>query len=104
VKEDINFVSSRPLVTLKVAKQSIARCSLTLLAIQAPFISKHCGICGRQYLNETRLDAVLAQNPTPDFSNEPHGSASQLQQRSSLAILLLKACSSCIYCGGKYTK
>ncbi|KAF9634463.1 Short-chain dehydrogenase/reductase SDR [Lasiodiplodia theobromae] len=28
------------------------RCSLTFLAIQAPGISKLCGICGKRYLNE----------------------------------------------------
>ncbi|KAH7058765.1 transcription factor IIIC subunit delta N-term-domain-containing protein [Macrophomina phaseolina] len=31
------------------------RCSLTFLAIQAPGISKLCGICGKRYLNEEYL-------------------------------------------------
>src|ERR1700753_1866748 len=103
VKKDTSFVSSRSPVPLNVAEQKIARCSLTLLTIQAPFISKHCGICGRQYLNETQLE-VSAQHITSSSSNEPHESVPQLQQHSSLAILLLTASSSCIYCGGKYTK
>lgn len=33
----------------------VVRCSLTFLAIQAPGISKLCGICGKRYLNEEYL-------------------------------------------------
>ena len=35
-----------------VANIFVDRCSLSLLAIQEPYISKFCEVCGREYLNE----------------------------------------------------
>ncbi|KAL1646365.1 hypothetical protein SLS58_003325 [Diplodia intermedia] len=42
----VNLGSSR------LMRVPAVRCSLTFLAIQAPGISKLCGICGKRYLNE----------------------------------------------------
>src|ERR1700742_4966500 len=104
VKQDTNFVSYLLAVSLQTAKYHIARCSLTLLAIQAPLVSKHCGICGKQYLNEAKLDILWSPNAAPDSENEPNSSIMEPQESLSLAKLLLTACKSCIYCGGKFTK
>ncbi|KAL0254995.1 hypothetical protein SLS55_009519 [Diplodia seriata] len=38
--------------SLRLMRVPAVRCSLTFLAIQAPGISKLCGICGKRYLNE----------------------------------------------------
>ncbi|KAF2147533.1 uncharacterized protein K452DRAFT_217535 [Aplosporella prunicola CBS 121167] len=38
-----------------VQGHQFVRCALTFLAIQAPGISKFCGVCGRQYLDEQHI-------------------------------------------------
>lgn len=70
----------------------LARCTLTFLAIQAPGISKVCGICGKQYLTENYL---LKEDTFDDCSSESSESPTLLQ-------LLLTAFDKCIYCGGKF--
>ncbi|KAI9808431.1 MAG: hypothetical protein M1827_007250 [Pycnora praestabilis] len=40
------------------------RCGVTFLAIQAPGISKYCGICGRQFLHEKILPDIDEHKPT----------------------------------------
>ncbi len=70
----------------------LARCTLTFLAIQAPGISKVCGICGKQYLTENYL---LKEDILDDCNSESSESPTLLQ-------LLLTAFDKCIYCGGKF--
>lgn len=70
----------------------LARCTLTFLTIQAPGISKVCGICGKQYLTENYL---LKE----DISDRNDLVASE---SSSLLWLLLTAFDKCIYCAGKF--
>ncbi|KXT18779.1 hypothetical protein AC579_8249 [Pseudocercospora musae] len=38
------------------------RCALTLLSIQEPGSTKHCGICGLQYLDETKSLSLQPEN------------------------------------------
>lgn len=57
------------------------RCSLSLLSIQEPGISKHCALCERQFLDSSKLG--------------PHDS-------QSLFGRLFDAFDTCPYCGGKY--
>lgn len=107
------------------ANFSRVRCGLTLFAIQAPSISKFCGLCGRQYLKEdvllttddTEVSSVPIERDTSNSANEDvdmqdatdannlHVQAStstELVRPGSLLQLLFTACTACIYCGGKF--
>ena len=104
-----------------------SRCALTFLAIQEPGISKHCGVCGVQYLNEWKLpglgrlsvDAgvemadIVTQNanaqadeaselPDDEWVQVSHTKTPAIEPISSLARLLFAAFDHCIYCGGKF--
>jgi len=58
-----------------------SRCSLSLLSIQEPGISKQCAMCERQFLDISKL--------------EP-------QDSQSLSVRLFDALDTCPYCSGKY--
>ena len=58
-----------------------SRCSLSLLSIQEPGISKYCGRCGRQFLNISKLGP---------------------QDGQSLLGRVFDAFDTCPYCDGKY--
>jgi hypothetical protein len=73
----------------------LARCTLTFLAIQAPGISKVCGICGKQYLTENYL---LKE----DILDNGDLVAEEAFESPSLLQLLLTAFDKCIYCAGKF--
>ncbi|OCL10748.1 hypothetical protein AOQ84DRAFT_288628 [Glonium stellatum] len=107
-----------------------ARCGLSFLAIQAPGISKSCGICRKQFLKDefiaeeddielngaasaigtndtSTLDAsgstVTADTTTEGPSLVKQGeSANGHYAPMTLARLLFSACDVCIYCGGKF--
>jgi hypothetical protein len=78
----------------------IVRCGLTLIAIQAPGISKPCGLCNRRYLTEQYLAGIdrkhnnLTIPSTPDDPIEVNS--------ISLVQLLLHVLDMCIHCGGKF--
>ncbi|KAF1350322.1 hypothetical protein EJ07DRAFT_139398 [Lizonia empirigonia] len=65
------------------------RCGISLLAIQAPGITKYCGICSTPFLNE---EFVRAQERQVDMAEPP----------VTLSRVLFQACDVCIYCGGKF--
>lgn len=65
------------------------RCGLSLLAIQAPGITKYCGICSTPFLSE---EFAQAQEAQAEVSKPP----------VTLARVLFQACDVCIYCGGKF--
>ncbi|KAF3050970.1 hypothetical protein E8E11_010543 [Didymella keratinophila] len=65
------------------------RCGISLLAIQAPGITKYCGICSTPYLNE---EFVRAQE-VREVETEP---------AYTIARMLFQACDVCIFCGGKF--
>jgi hypothetical protein len=65
------------------------RCGISLLAIQAPGITKYCGICSTPCLNE---EFVRAQETGEGESEPPN----------TLSRVLFQACDVCIYCGGKF--
>lgn len=76
------------------------RCALTFLAIQAPRISKKCGLCDRQYLDDRYIveeDPVVVEGPG-------HGVDGLVLETSkvSLTRILYAACDVCVHCGGKY--
>lgn len=100
------------------------RCGLTFVAIQAPRISKYCGLCKTPYLNdsfvrvqedESRAASMgtegLMQSieagtvsagdnvDTTDREDEADDESSPM----SLARILFLAGDVCIYCGGKFT-
>ncbi|KAK8178767.1 transcription factor IIIC subunit delta N-term-domain-containing protein [Phyllosticta citribraziliensis] len=80
------------------------RCSLTFLAIQAPGISKLCGICGKRFLSEhhaLKLDTVLDDEANGNGQSQA-GAREQERQPVTLVRLLFAACNVCIYCGGKF--
>ena len=66
------------------------RCGVSLLAIQAPGITKYCGICSTPVLNE---EFVRAQEDGDDTDTDSSG---------TLARVLFQACDVCIFCGGKF--
>lgn len=101
------------------------RCGLSLIAIQAPGISKYCGICETPFLNEEsvaaqEMDGSLRTLEDGSAGNEEHirnshddngrrgPSAVQENGRgrsslpATLARVLFLACDACIYCGGKF--
>lgn len=65
------------------------RCGISLLAIQAPGITKYCGICSTPFLSE---EFVQAQ--------EVGGGGAE--PSVTLSRVLFQACDVCIYCGGKF--
>ncbi|KAF1848382.1 uncharacterized protein K460DRAFT_275313 [Cucurbitaria berberidis CBS 394.84] len=91
------------------------RCGLSFLAIQAPGVTKYCGICSTPFLNE---DFVMAQEvgvrehdlEKGGFTAVKHvvqegNMATESEKRElpvTLARVLFLACDVCIYCGGKF--
>jgi hypothetical protein len=90
-------------------------------------VSKFCGICQRQYYYEKHLlKARAPENPIPQRDgdqdvemidaidreqpakvgasrgNPQTTPSSGQEQKVSLARIILSACDTCIYCGGKY--
>ena len=85
----------------------IVRCGLTFLTIQAPGISKFCGICGRQFLNDNYLEKSTLRtndNGIEDLSAQSKNEIETGENAAfqSLAQVLFAACDVCIYCGGKF--
>lgn len=66
------------------------RCGISLIAIQAPGITKYCGICSTPFLSE---EFVRAQEAGEDADAEP---------MITLARVLFQSCDVCIFCGGKF--
>lgn len=66
------------------------RCGISLIAIQAPGITKYCGICSTPYLNE---EFVRAQEKVGEGEAEP---------AYTITRMLFQACDVCIFCGGKF--
>jgi hypothetical protein len=65
------------------------RCGISLLAIQAPGITKYCGICSTPFLSE---EFIHAQEVSQDGAEVP----------VTLSKVLFQTCDVCIYCGGKF--
>jgi hypothetical protein len=65
------------------------RCGLSLLAIQAPGITKYCGICSTPFLSE---EFVQAQEAVGEETEHP----------VTLSRVLFQACDVCVFCGGKF--
>ena len=82
----------------------IARCSLTFGSIQRPGISKFCGICGNQCLNERKIyvDMAPPQTSMAESPDGPEDSRQLPRNRITLAQVILSAANRCIYCGGKF--
>jgi hypothetical protein len=66
------------------------RCGVSLLAIQAPGITKYCGICSTPVLNEEFVQA------------QEDGGGTDTDSSTTLAKVLFRACDACIFCGGKF--
>ena len=105
VKPDTNSVSE----LLEVEESILTtedRCALTFLTIQAPGISRYCGLCGRSYLSENYL---LSPAPEENIrSEESHGvdvdmsDANSGPRRAFLLDMLVTAFDMCLYCGGRF--
>ena len=83
---------------------SLARCGLSFLAIQAPGISKQCGICKRQYFNDEYVssqDAAPASTPQQSDSI-PAENMDGATRPFGLAQILFASCHVCVYCYGKF--
>jgi hypothetical protein len=65
------------------------RCGISLLAIQAPGITKYCGICSTPYLNE-------------EFVRAQEIREGEVEPAYTIARMLFQACDVCIFCGGKF--
>jgi hypothetical protein len=131
-KDTCDFCSAPiPLTDLTTAMctngHQFPRCGLSFLAIQAPGITKYCGICSTPYFSEEFVDAQemdsekkgtgsngaeevqgehdLAQEPTKDtVMSEVSAEMVGIDKRPvTLARVLFFACDVCIYCGGKFT-
>lgn len=114
---------SIPFESLKWAKCSnghqFSRCAMSFLALQEPGITKVCGLCGLQYLNEGVLPATSGEDmemadileteggqsvPGADAWVEiSHNESATKTHKPTLVQLLFAACDICIYCGGKFT-
>ena len=72
------------------------RCGLSYIAIQAPRISKSCGLCNREYLKFESLGAANVENQknSADHTNQ--------EDQPTLAEYLFETFDVCIYCGGKF--
>ncbi|KAJ4991411.1 hypothetical protein SVAN01_03058 [Stagonosporopsis vannaccii] len=66
------------------------RCGVSFIAIQAPGITKYCGICSTPFLSE---EFVRAQEA---------GEETDAQSKVTLARVLSQACDVCVFCGGKF--
>jgi hypothetical protein len=75
---------------------------MTFLAIQAPYITRRCGLCGRSYLK----DGVLEDDDLdPGDVAQASDNADSVQKhapRISVGRLLFAVCDRCIFCGGKF--
>lgn len=78
-----NICGSRIPITATAceAGHPFSRCSLSLLSIQEPGISKYCAVCERQFLDISKLGP---------------------QDSQSLLVRLFDALDTCPYCSGKY--
>ncbi|KAE9985451.1 hypothetical protein EG328_007443 [Venturia inaequalis] len=92
-----------------VEGHEFARCSLTFLAIQAPGISKYCGICGKQYIEGSYLetDSQASMSATQNgedasMEGDTNEDGQTTKDLPTLAELIFTACDSCFYCGGKF--
>ena len=84
---------------------------MTFLAIQAPGITKGCGICRQRYLTE---EYMQAQEQVDESQFQPYNlmangdaemeGSDQIRNNSRdiLTELLISAFPVCIYCGGKF--
>lgn len=97
-----------------------SRCALSFLPVQEPGITKSCGICGLQYLNEkvfsdvepTTDDIEMADVPSAEGNIDApandtwvevsHNLNAFPRPTRTLAQILFAACDLCIYCGGKF--
>ena len=119
-----------PFTDLKMAAcmngHQFPRCGLTFLAIQAPRITKSCGICdtvflsdefvkaqegvkqgksgtdGRQNGDAMQVDGEEAIPTNEEAEGHPGTSVQGGVSSVSLARILFLACDVCIYCGGKF--
>jgi hypothetical protein len=102
------------------------RCGLSFLAIQAPGITKYCGICSTPFLSDEFVDAQEMDSERKDAetndAGEVHGQDDSMQVSTAdvimiensdvagrrdappitLARVLFLACDVCVYCGGKF--
>ncbi|KAF2101639.1 hypothetical protein NA57DRAFT_73079 [Rhizodiscina lignyota] len=74
------------------------RCQLTFMTIQAPGITKYCGVCGKPFITEEWVHKVVSE------SHAKRESANTSSSLPSLALLLLATCDVCLYCGGKFVR
>ncbi|KAF1931738.1 uncharacterized protein M421DRAFT_417498 [Didymella exigua CBS 183.55] len=65
------------------------RCGISLLAIQAPGITKYCGICSTPFLSE-------------EFAQAQEAGELEAESPVSLSSVMFQACDVCVYCGGKF--
>jgi hypothetical protein len=86
------------------------RCGISFLAIQAPRITKVCGICETSFLSE---DFVEEQEKNGEKRGGDTGAGRAGEEMDvdggedggdivSLAKVLFQACDVCVYCGGKF--
>jgi hypothetical protein len=81
------------------------------LAIQAPRITKVCGICETSFLSEDFVEeqekvrekrgvetGAVEEGDEMDVDDADDGG----EEHVSLAKILFQACDVCIYCGGKF--
>jgi hypothetical protein len=82
----------------------VARCGLTFLTIQAPGITKSCGICNSDFLLFSYL--MKRESEMDDYANEKANEVFEASERGSLSFLqaLVEACDKCLYCGGTFVK
>lgn len=66
------------------------RCGISFIAIQAPGVTKYCGICSTPFLSE---EFMRAQEIGEEVDAGP---------RVTLARVLSQACDVCVFCGGKF--
>jgi len=66
------------------------RCGISFIAIQAPGVTKYCGICSTPFLSE---EFMRAQEIGEEVDAEPE---------LTLARVLSQACDVCVFCGGKF--
>ncbi|KAM3414399.1 hypothetical protein BST61_g11037 [Cercospora zeina] len=97
-----------------------SRCALSLLAIQEPGITKRCGVCDLQYLDEAVAPDFLSDHPDIEMADILEGEVpstapandgwvkisqsgdATARTKATLARLLFAACDVCIFCGGKF--
>lgn len=80
-----------------------SRCSLSLLAIQEPGISKRCSLCERQYLDIAKMEREGALSTNLQSSINSNGNSSEgLSRVPVLARQLLETFDTCCFCEGKF--